>query len=309
MKHKNKILVTGGAGFLGSHLVDRLVEEGNDVIVVDEVLPKTKKATFIKGSFDNKELILPLLKRVNQVFHLAAIVGVDNCDKNPSTVSEININATKMFIDWIVDNNIDRIVFTSSSEVYGNIKEVPFYEDMTPSPISLYGRGKVVIENYLEEVSKKNNLSVGIARLFNVYGPRQKPQFVVPIFLHKALVNEDIPIFGNGQQTRCFTYVEDVVQGLVKLMSYKANYDIFNLGSNIEYSMNELVNIVVSTVPNCKSKVIYKDYGKGGIRSEDLEVQRRVPNIEKADQLLGFRAKTLLQTGIEKIIRYEYLTK
>jgi UDP-glucose 4-epimerase len=304
MKRKNKVLVTGGSGFLGSHLVDALIKEGNDVVVLDQVAPSTKMATFIQGSFDNDKIVQPILEKVNQVFHLAAIVGVDNCDNNPSLVNDININATKMFIDWVANADIDRIVFTSSSEVYGNIKEVPFHEDMVPSPVSLYGGGKVVIEKYLKKVSKSDNLSVGIARLFNVYGPRQKSQFVVPIFLDKALKNEDIIVFGDGNQKRCFTYVEDVVHGLIKLMAHKSRYDIFNLGNKTEYSMNELAEIVVSAIPNCKSKVIHKKHGTHGVRSVDLEIQRRIPDANKAEQILDFRAQTPLLTGIVEMIKY-----
>lgn len=306
MKRKNKILVTGGSGFLGSHLVDALIEEGNEVVVLDQVTPQTKKAKFVQGSFDNEEIVLPILKKVNQVFHLAAIVGVDNCDNNPSLVNDININATKMFINWVADADIDRVVFTSSSEVYGNIKEVPFRENMKPSPVSLYGKGKVLIEKYLKEVSNNDNLSVGIARLFNVYGPRQKSQFVVPIFIQMALKNEDLIVFGDGGQTRCFTYVEDVVQGLIKLMAHRSRYDIFNLGNETEYSMNELANIIISAVPNCKSKVVHKKHGTDGVRSVDLEIERRIPATLKAEQLLDFYAQTPLQKGIEKIIKYQF---
>jgi UDP-glucose 4-epimerase len=173
-----------------------------------------------------------------------------------------------------------------------------------PSPVSLYGGGKVVIEKYLKKVSKSDNLSVGIARLFNVYGPRQKSQFVVPIFLDKALKNEDIIVFGDGNQKRCFTYVEDVVHGLIKLMAHKSRYDIFNLGNKTEYSMNELAEIVVSAIPNCKSKVIHKKHGTHGVRSVDLEIQRRIPDANKAEQILDFRAQTPLLTGIVEMIKY-----
>ncbi|RJQ27828.1 NAD(P)-dependent oxidoreductase [Candidatus Parcubacteria bacterium] len=301
-KHKN-ILLTGGAGFLATHLVPDLIKEGYNVTIVDRYEPNVRNVKFVEADFSNELVMKPLLEDVDAVFHLAAVVGVDKCRLNPEKVIKINYSATKNFIDLCVKANIKKFMFTSSSEVYGNSPDVPYKENGHLEPISTYGKTKVLIEKYLEKVSKESNMRVGIVRLFNVYGPHQRKHFVVPIFVDLALQGDNLPLLGDGNQIRCFTYVKDATEGIVKLFEYdKSTYEIINIGRRYESTMNDLAQLILKCIPTSKSKLEYKQYGRNGIRESDLEIKRRVPSVDKAKMLLGFEAKTSLEEGIKAIL-------
>jgi len=305
---KDKILITGGAGFAGSHVINLLLEEGHEEItVIDKYEPKIKKdkVKFIMGDFADEKLIVPLLKQHNIMFHFAAMIGVDNCRNNPDLVRKVNYSDTTRLIDLAVENGIERMLFTSSSEVYGNSKEIPYREDGPLEPVSAYGEAKVDVEKYLREVSQNSDMSIGIVRLFNVYGPRQKKDFVVSIFINAALDNKPLLVFGNGDQTRTFTYVKDVARGIYALYKYRNTpYEIVNLGSNQEKSIKDLAQLVLKLLPESDSQIEFQDYGHSGVRTSGYEIDRRVPSVEKAKQLLGFEAKTTLEDGLDATIRY-----
>jgi UDP-glucose 4-epimerase len=306
MKNKN-ILITGGAGFLGTHLIQTLIENGfNNITVVDKIRPNLEGITYVFGDFADEQVMKPLLNKSYALFHLAAIVGVDICRNNPKLVAKTNIIDAKKLIDWSIAAGIKRIVFTSSSEVYGNSVDIPYKEDGKLLPVSLYGQAKVEIEEYLKQVQQASRVSVGIVRPFNVYGPGQKQNFVVPIFIQAAVNNNPINIFGSGEQTRTFTYVEDVTDGILKLYMLKnSSYEIVNLGSTQEYSIKDAAKLILKILPKSKSKIVHLKYGSRGVRGADYEIARRVPSIQKAKDLLSFEAETTLTDGIKIMLMHK----
>lgn len=305
MNTNNKVLVTGAAGLLGKHLVPILISHGYQVTALDLQKVSFTSARSIQADFSDDEVIIPLLKNTDLVFHLAAEIGVDNCRFNPDKVIKVNFSDTKTFFNHCVEYGVKRIVFTSSSEVYGDSDEVPFIEDGKLSPYSIYGKNKVLMENYLKELQAKSDISVGVVRFFNVYGPGQKDNFVVPIFINNCLLNLPITIHGDGQQTRCFTYVTDAAMGVFKMGLYETNkYEIVNIGRNVEYTMMDLAKTIKEAIPNSISKISLLPYGLDGIRSSNMEVRRRVPSVEKAKKLLGFEAKMPLGYGIKETVSY-----
>jgi UDP-glucose 4-epimerase len=301
MKYKN-ILVTGGGGFIGSHITKELVKRGCKVIAVDQYLVNLPSVTFIKSSFTDKKLD-PFLKNIDVVIHLAAIVGVDICHDNPRLVMETNYTDAKEFIDKCNNFGVKRFIFSSSSEVYGNSKKVPYKEIQIPSPVSLYGRTKILTEEYLRKIAKKEKMSVGIVRLFNVYGPGQNKNFVIPKFIKAAINNKPIQIFGDGKQIRCFTFISDAVEGIMRLVEYNESlYETINIGNSKETTINNLAEIVLNQVHDSNSKIAHLPYGKNGVRDFSIEILKRVPSITKAEKLLGWRALVSLEKGIARTI-------
>lgn len=301
-QYKN-ILVTGGSGFLATHLMPELVKGGYRVTTIDIYKSNVKNVRFIEADFNNTSVMRPLLEETDVIFHLAAMVGVDECRLNPEQVMKTNYEDSKNFIDLCVKTNVKKFMFTSSSEVYGNSPNIPYGEDDKLEPISIYAKTKVLIEEYLKNISDKNSMKIGIVRLFNVYGPYQKKRFIVPIFVDLALHSKNLTLFGSGKQIRCFTYVKDVVKGIIKLLEYdKSNYEIVNIGRRYETTIRKLALLILKCIPSSKSSLKHKQYGKDGIREANLEIMRRVPSIEKAKNLLGFEARTTLEEGINAMI-------
>jgi UDP-glucose 4-epimerase len=303
MKNKKQVVITGGSGFIGTHLTKKLLETGEyDIVIIDLVPPKIDGVQFVKAEIADLEKIKSYLSGADVVIHLAAMIGVDNCRNNPDKVRKVNSEDTKNLIDFCAKNNVGRFIFSSSSEIYGNSTEIPYKEDGIPQPISVYAQCKLEIENYLK--IKHGNMSIGIVRFFNVYGPGQKDCFVVSIFLKAALNNEPIDVFGTGKQTRCFTYVGDAVEGVAKLIEYnKTPYEIVNIGNPNEVSIKEVAQLALENVQQSNSVINYKTYGGLEVRDVSLEIDRRVPSVEKARDLLGFEAKTSLNDGISLILK------
>ncbi len=299
------LLITGGAGFLGTHLIQKLIKNGfSKIIVLDKRKPSIEEVEYVYGDFADESIMPHLLKKCGALVHLAAIVGVDNCRDHPELVTQVNLIDTKKLINMSTAMQVKRILFTSSSEVYGNSKDIPYSEESKVTPVSLYGETKAEVEEYLWEIQKKCSTTVGIVRPFNVYGPGQRADFVVPAFIDRAMHNKPIQIFGNGMQTRTFTYVEDVAESIVKLYDYdKTPYEIINVGSKEEYTIKALAETIKDALPQSISEIEFMEYGADGVRSVDLEIDRRVPSIEKAKKLLSFEAKTSLPEGIEEIIK------
>ncbi len=296
-----KLVITGGSGFIGTHLTKRLIDNGNyKITIIDLMPPKVSDVEFVQADISDLEKIRPYLTNADVVVHLAAMVGVDNCRNNPERVRQINSEETKMLIDFCADNKVKRFIFSSSSEIYGNSKEIPYREDGQPEPISVYAQCKLEIENYLK--TKTEKMTVGIVRFFNIYGPGQRDSFVVSIFIKAAMNNQPLNIFGAGNQTRCFTYVTDAVEGVAKLIEYdKTPYEIVNIGNPNEVTIKEVAELVLKNNPHSQSTINYKTYGDGE-RDASLEIDRRVPSVKKAENLLGFQATVSLNEGIQLIL-------
>lgn len=297
--NKEQILITGGSGLVGTFLTKELLKTKKyQIIVVDKIVPTVTGIRFVKSDFSNKKIMLRLLKESDYVFHLAAMVGVDNCRLNPKKVTQVNYTDTKRLIDWCVRSKIKKIIFASSSEIYGNSKKLPFRESDKPSPVSTYAKCKLAIERYLKKVQEKSPIKVGIVRFFNVYGPGQI-DMVIPLFAEAASHNKPLTVLGDGNQTRTFIFVTEAVDGILKIFNFDSDFEIFNIGSEEEIKINDLARIILRNFPNSKSNIVNVPYG-GKFRERELEVERRVPSLDKAKRLLKFKPKTTVEQGIKE---------
>ncbi|MCM8822030.1 MAG: GDP-mannose 4,6-dehydratase [Candidatus Omnitrophica bacterium] len=311
-----KYLITGGAGFIGSHLVDALISDsGNDITVIDDLSTgsienivhhlKNRRFHLFIDSILNKYIVEQLCSQTDFVFHLAAAVGVKTVLEKPLESIEINIQGSKNVFESASRYN-KKVLFTSTSEIYGKNEKVPFNEEddiIIGSPSRKrwgYACSKALDEFLGLAFAEKMNLNIIIVRLFNTVGPRQTERYgmVLPRFIKQALTNQPITIFGNGGQTRCFTHVQDVVTALLKLSRLpEANCQIINVGSTEEISILNLARIVKKITKSSSEIVFVKPdtVYKNGF--EDMN--RRVPDITKLKKLTGF----VPSSTIDKIIK------
>lgn len=302
-----KILVTGGAGFVGSCLVDKLIENtDNFVVLVDNLstgniqrLPKVNKGNwkFIKCDANQYRDISAVMMayKFDYVFHYAAVVGVKRTLENPVSVLQ-DIQGIKYLLDLCKNTGVKRVFFSSSSEVYGEPFEHPQNEMTTPLNSRLpYAVVKNVGEAFLRSYKQEFDLDYTIFRFFNTYGPKQSNDFVMSRFINAAVHNRPITIYGDGSQTRTFCYKDDNIEACVNAM-YKGAHidDTVNIGSDNEVTVLELANIIIS-ITGSKSELVYLPPLKEG------DMSRRKPDISKMKQLLG-REMTGLEEGIKKTI-------
>lgn len=315
-----RILVTGGAGFLGSYLVDALLAKGHEVSALDDVSAGAEEKIyqhrdnrqfhFVRDSVLNEPVVDGLINRCEMVYHLAAVVGVHHYVINPYAVLNVNVNGTQIVLRSAHKHG-RKVLFTSTSEVYGRNPRVPYGEDddrvlgSTRIDRWCYSTSKAVGEHFCFAY-RKLGLPVSIVRYFNVYGPRMDKLDtgrVVTIFLGKILRNEPVSVVGDGSQTRCFTYVDDAVAGTVLAGERpEAEGEIFNIGTNVETTILELAKRMIA-LAGSSSKVVQvpqeQVYGKS---YEDI--QRRVPDVSRAARVLGWRATTTLDEGLRKTIAW-----
>jgi UDP-glucose 4-epimerase len=302
-----QILVTGGAGFIGSHLCERLVSSGHSVTAIDDFstgdpvnlvgLDKSKAFTLVEGSILDANLLTPLVHHADYVFHLAAAVGVFNIVNNPLDSLVTNIRGTENVLEAAYTTNTP-VFLTSSSEVYGkNISNSLKESDdrILGSPTTLrwsYSEAKAIDESLAYAYFVEKKLKTRIVRFFNTVGPRQLGAYgmVVPRFVKSALTNQPITIYGDGTQTRCFAHVYDVIDAVIAVaFSENTIGKVINVGNNFEISINELAQKVISETGS-KSEIVYVPYVEAyGDGFEDME--RRVPNIELINQLVGWQPK------------------
>jgi UDP-glucose 4-epimerase len=312
-----RILVTGGAGFIGSHLCERLLADGHSVTAIDDLstgrvanlsgfLAQTD-FTFIEGSILDIERIHSLIEDTDYVFHLAAAVGVFNIVNNPLASLLTNIRGTENILEAAHSTNTP-VFLTSSSEVYGkNISNSLKESDdrILGSPVTLrwsYSEAKAIDESLAYAYFIERQLETRIVRFFNTVGPRQLGAYgmVVPRFVKAALANEPITVFGNGNQTRCFAHVYDVVDAVIAIASTNnAIGKVINIGNNFEISINDLAQKIIAETGS-RSEIVYVPYEEAyGDGFEDME--RRVPNIDLINELVGWKPKRDLTTIISDI--------
>lgn len=296
-----KVLVTGGAGFIGSHLVDRLIEEGYKVIVIDNLSGGKKenlnpKAVFHKADICNLEKILPLFKGVDYVFHLAANPRVIFSVEKPIETHKVNIDGTLNVLYASYKNKVKRVIFASSSAVYGSIKKLPLKENMIPNPISPYGLHKLVDEYYCKLFSSLYNLETVSLRYFNVYGPRMDPEgpyaLVIGRFLKLKKEGKPLTIYGDGKQTRDFVFVDDVVEANILAMKSKkvGKGEVINICYGKNYSINYVAKLI-------GGKKVYLPKRKG-------EMRHTLGDNSLARKLLSWKPKFSLEEGIEICKKY-----
>ena len=313
-----RVLVTGGAGFIGSHLTERLLKDGHEVAVIDNLGTGSLKNIenykehsgfeFVKGDIRNAELMAPLVEHSDMIFHLAAAVGVKLIAEDPVLTIETNIGGTEIVLD-IANQFGKKIFLASSSEVYGKSEAVPFREedDIVLGSTSFsrwaYACSKAIDEFLGLAFYQQYGLSVVIGRFFNTIGPRQTGQYgmVVPRFVQRALNNEPILICGTGKQTRCFCYVGDLVDAVIKLMNCEhAAGKVYNIGSNEEISIEELADKIIE-MTGSKSQKQFVPYELVYGRPID-DMMRRMPGLERIKETIGWESKMSLDDMLQAII-------
>ena len=305
-----KILITGGAGFIGSHLTEKL-SKNNEVVVLDNLdsyydvkikkenikIVESKSAKFILGDVTNYNFMKRIIKENNIeiIFHEAARPGVRYSIKDPLLPNKVNVIGTLNILKLSLDSDVKKVINASSSSVYGKTEYLPFDENHPNKPVSPYGVSKLAAEHYCRVFYEVYGLKTISLRYFTVYGPRMRPDLAIPIFTKSILNNESPVIFGDGEQTRDFTYIDDVVDANLKLVkTNRANGEILNIGSGrrvtINYMIDNLKNLLNS---NIKSK--YTESIKGDAR-------HTLANIDKAKELIGYDPQTSIEAGLEKFV-------
>ena len=314
-------LVTGGAGFIGSHLAERLLDDGNKVVVVDNLSTGSLKNIenfqnkgdfdFVEGDIRNAELIDGLVEQSETVFHLAAAVGVKLIADNPVHTIETNISGTEVVLD--AANRFNKNIFiASSSEIYGKNDAVPFHEDddivlgNTGIARWSYACSKAIDEFLALAFHQQYGLGVVIGRFFNTIGPRQTGQYgmVVPRFVQWALKGEPVSIYGTGQQMRCFCYVGDVVDAVIGLMDCEqAAGGVYNIGSAEEIAIEGLADKIIEMTGSTSKKDFVPYEVAYGMPMEDM--MRLVPGLERIKNAIGWEPKTNLTEMLQAIIESE----
>jgi UDP-glucose 4-epimerase len=313
-----RALVTGGAGFIGSHLTEKLLKEGYEVAVIDnlstgslkniENFKEHSRFEFVTGDIRNAGLMEPLVEHNDIIFHLAAAVGVKLIAEDPVRTIETNISGTEIVLD-IANKFGKRILIASSSEVYGKSEAVPFREedDIVLGSTSFsrwaYACSKAIDEFLGLAFYQQYGLGVVIGRFFNTIGPRQTGQYgmVVPRFVQRALNDEPILIYGTGRQTRCFCYVADVVEAVKNLMDCEnAVGKVYNIGSSEEICIEGLADKIIEMTGSLSQKQFVPYEVAYGRPIEDM--MRRVPALERIKETIGWESKTSLGGALQAII-------
>jgi len=301
-------LVTGGAGFLGSALANRLREEGHRVSVLDDLSSGDRDRlhpdiVFTQGDIDNIPLLWSLLQDVDCVYHLAARVSVAQSILHPRDYNRVNVGGSVSLMEAMRDTGVRRVVFTSSGAVYGSQENLPVREIDAPHPDSPYAVSKWSAEQYVHTIGQLWGLETVALRIFNTYGPNQRLPMshapVIPRFIQQVLTGGSIVLFGSGKQTRDFVYIDDVLEALVRSATAEAvNRGIVNIGSGRETSISELVD-QVAQVTGHEINLIHNPSKSGG-------VPRLVADISRARELLDFEPKTSLQDGLRLTMERDY---
>jgi UDP-glucose 4-epimerase len=315
-----KTLITGGAGFIGSHLCEKLLKLGDEVTVLDNLstgkyeniayLKENPNFKLVVGSILDEGLVDKLCERTDVIFHLAAAVGVELIVKHPLESLTTNIKGSEVVLNMAQRYN-RKVLITSTSEIYGKNTNGPLKEDddrILGSPLKSrwgYSTAKAVDEMLAYVYWREKGLPAIIVRLFNTVGPRQTGAYgmVIPRFVSQALKDEPLTVYGDGSQSRCFLHVQDTVDALLKLMqSSRALGQVFNVGSQEEITIKELAQKIIQFTAS-ESRIIYIPYEKA--YEEGFEdMQRRVPDIGKIQELIGYRPTMNLEGILRSVIEY-----
>ncbi|HRY82967.1 MAG TPA: SDR family oxidoreductase [Candidatus Moranbacteria bacterium] len=304
-----KILVTGGAGFIGSHLCKRLLDEGNDVICLDNFYTGTKDN--VLDLMDNKKFELmrhdvtfPLYVEVDQIYNLACPASPVHYQFDPVQTTKTSVHGAINMLG-LAKRTRAKILQASTSEVYGDPEVHPqpesYWGRVNPVGIrSCYDEGKRCAETLFFDYYRQNKVDIRVIRIFNTYGPNMHPNDgrVVSNFIMQALKNEDITIYGDGSQTRSFQYVDDLVEGMIKMMNNKKDFvGPVNIGNPGEFTIKQLAEKILELIPESTSKIIYKDLPQD-------DPKQRKPDISLAKEKLDWEPKIELEEGLTKTIEY-----
>ena len=308
------ILVTGGAGFIGSHLINNLLNKGDNIVCIDNLNefynPSIKKLNqvnhyeyehyqFYEGDILDEGLVKSIFKKhdIEIVIHLAAMAGVRPSISNPSLYTEVNIIGTRIILDAMVESSVERLIFASSSSVYGNNKKIPFSEDdSVDCPISPYAATKKMGELLCHSYHHIYELNISLLRFFTVYGPRQRPEMAIHQFVRNVLKGEPIIVFGNGSTARDYTYIDDIIDGIIQSIESNDRYMIYNLGNSEPIKLSNLISIIVETT-GVDPILEYQEIPKG-------DVLQTYADINRAQNNLKYDPKTGMQDGIAKFVKW-----
>jgi UDP-glucose 4-epimerase len=302
-----KVIVTGGAGFIGSHLAEALAGQGYQVVILDDLstgkvenieeLLKNNNVDFIQDSVTNLPLLKRLFKDAYHVFHLAAIPSVLRSLENPQASHEVNVNGTLNVLLAARKNGVKKVIFASSSSVYGDTPTLPKSEDMMPHPVSPYAVTKLAGEYYCQTFHQAYKLPTVCLRYFNVYGPRQEPKSqyaaVIPRFIERVSEGNPPIIFGDGEQTRDFTFIKDAVAATT-LAAESDACGVFNIARGEKITINRLAKLVIELIGN-NVEPVYQEPRPGDIRYSLADVSRA--------RTFGFEPKYGLKAGLGEMIR------
>lgn len=311
-------LITGGAGFIGSSLSERLIKEGNRVVAIDNFcdfynptikennvkeLIKNSNFKLYRNDIRDRQSVKKIFEEnnIDIVMHLAAMAGVRPSIENPVLYQDVNCMGTQNILEEMKAHNVKNLVMASSSSVYGNCKEVPFKENMIVDfAISPYAATKKANEVMTHVYHKLFDMNVIMLRFFTVYGPKQRPDLAINKFTRLMLEDKEIPMFGDGTTSRDYTYIDDIVDGIIRSCNYVENnndvYEILNLGNSSPVSLKEMINIIGQAI-GVKPKIKQLPMQPG-------DVDRTFADISKAKKLIGYNPKTSFKEGIERFIKW-----
>jgi UDP-glucose 4-epimerase len=301
------VIVTGASGFIGSHLIDRLLMKGHKVIGIDNMRTGRKENLSEAMKNDRFRLLIADIRDTNlssmieedidTIFHLAAISSVKESIENPIFVNDVNVNGTVNILEMARKRNAKRIIFSSSAAVYGDPVEIPVREDFPLTPLSPYAASKISGEMYIQSFSKSYGLDATILRYFNVYGPRQaysEYSGVISIFVNQALAGDSIKIEGDGKQTRSFIHVSDVSRATQLAGDLKSAIGAtINVSGPSLVSILQLAQILKENIVGCQSEIVHVEPRVGDVKDS-------IGNIERAQKLLGFSTEIPLERGLKE---------
>jgi len=302
------ILITGGAGFIGSHLARSLVKSGHRVTILDDFsngdlrnvwdLIREKKVKLIKGDIRDEKLLSDITHGIDTIFHLAAQIHVDKSVLEPKMTFDVNTIGTLNILDLAAKRDFEKIIYASTSEVYGTALTEKIDENHPLNPQSPYGASKAAADRLCYAYIQTYGMNITIARNFNTYGPFQKDTgygAVISLFIKRALSDKPPIIYGPGNQTRDFMYIDDAVKAYELILeSKKANGDVFNFGSGVEISITELANLI--------TKLCGKNLSPVHVEKRPGEVMRLCADTTKSQKVLGFKPGFTLEQGIKTYI-------
>ncbi len=304
----SKVLVTGGAGFIGSHIVDALIERGIDVGVLDDFSTGdpsnlsqdvSAKIQVNKGDIRDEALVRRVVQGYDAVVHQAALVSVTRSIEDPLRTSSVNVDGTLNLLVAAKDAGVKRFIYASSSSVYGETEVLPKVETMKPQPISPYAISKLAAENYCRVFAQVYGLHTVCLRYFNIYGPRQKSGLysgVIPIFVNRVIGDQQPIIYGDGEQTRDFTYVKDAVSAnLLSLEKPTEPGDVFNIARGEQVSLNELA-VTIEKVLDKPQLGVHRAPARKG------DVKHSLADISKARRVLGYSPRYSIQEGLNEVV-------
>ncbi len=309
-----KLLVTGGAGFIGSHLTVRLLENKWDVVCLDNFdefySPRIKHrniSTFVnnssyelvEGDIRDRQLLDDLFSehRFDCVIHLAAKAGVRPSIQDPLGYEDVNVRGTVNLLECVKDKELKGFIFASSSSVYGNRNKVPFSEnDKVDTPVSPYGATKKAGEVFCYNYHSLYAIPMVLLRFFTVYGPGQRPEMAIHKFTRLIDNGEEVPVFGDGSSQRDYTYIDDIVSGIYRCIELRPAFEIFNLGCSRTIELKYLIEVIEQNVKK-KAQLRYYEPQPG-------DAERTFADIHKAEELLGFRPTTGVEDGIKNFVSW-----